>query len=174
MRRERRHQHLVVERVLARHQVMHLGRERLERGHGVEPLGFSVFDRVDMRLRAHLEKFVEVRRDDAQKAQALEQRHVVAHGPVEHALVEGKDAVVAVEQGDGLYGHYPCGAGRMRFRGLCSERGRILQLCWTIDLSVVHGLRGREGFFGVGHGFASNEKGRNANLRASNNSMSFI
>ena len=48
----------------------------------------------------HLEELVQVGRDDAQVAQALQQRHVGAARPVEHPLVESQDAVVAVEERD--------------------------------------------------------------------------
>jgi hypothetical protein len=53
---------------------------------------------------AHLEKLVEVGRDDAQKPQPLQQRHVRALGPVQHPLIEGKNAVVAVQELDGWRG----------------------------------------------------------------------
>ena len=100
---QRRHQGVVVERVLARHHFPHgagqrgkrvtAGRRGRGRGH-------------QMRRGPHLEQLVQVGRDDAQVAQALEQGHVRALGPVEHAFVEGQDAVVAIKQFEvGRHGH---------------------------------------------------------------------
>jgi hypothetical protein len=115
---KRRHQLVVVERVLARHQrVGRLG-QPLERIDGVGALLVAGAARDQVRCRAHFEELVEVRRHDAQVAQALDQRHRRAMGPVEHPLIERQDAVVAVQQrergrrgterricGDGWHGH---------------------------------------------------------------------
>jgi hypothetical protein len=96
--REGRHQLVVVERVLPPYQRMrHLG-QALEGLHGVVALVVACGIGDQVRRRPDLEEFVEVGRNDAQVAQALDQRHFRAVGPVEHPLVEGQDAVVAVEQ----------------------------------------------------------------------------
>ena len=98
LRRKRRHERIVVQRVLACHQILRLGHERRERGHGVGPLGLATLRRRDVRRGAHLEEFIQVGRDDAQVAQALKQWHIAAASPVEYTLVESQDAVVAVEK----------------------------------------------------------------------------
>ena len=94
-----RRQHLVVEdRVLPVDQRVGRGCNALEAvdriGAGVAaaPVGLQVGCRAD------LEEFVQVGRHDAQVAQPLQCRNVIAMGPFEHALVEGQDAGVAVEQ----------------------------------------------------------------------------
>ena len=96
---QRRHQHVVEQRVLFvdefvrgvghRNQVLARdARARLPRG----------FDDVG---HAHLEEFVEVAADDGDVAQPLEQRHVVAPGLGQHAAIELQDGALAVEQRQG-------------------------------------------------------------------------
>ncbi len=53
-----------------------------------------------MGFGADLEEFVQVAGDDAQEAQALQQRHLAPAGPIQHPLVESQDAVVTVQQRD--------------------------------------------------------------------------
>ena len=60
--------------------------------------------RFHVRGHAHLEEFIEVGRHDAHIAQALQQGHVLAARPIQHALVEGKDAQVSVEQSRAAFG----------------------------------------------------------------------
>jgi len=86
---------------------MGLGRQRHERGRGIDPLALAALGSGQVRGGAHLEELVEVGRDDAQVAQALEQGHVGAHGPVENALIEAQDAVVTVQE----HGHTRHGDG---------------------------------------------------------------
>jgi hypothetical protein len=57
-------------------------------------------ERIEHGPFADLEELVEIGRDDGQEAQALQQRHAGALRPVQHPLVEGKDAVVTVEEGN--------------------------------------------------------------------------
>lgn len=68
---------------------------------GLDSRGAALFvgqARGVVRGEADLEKFVQVGRDDGQVAQPLQQRHVGTAGPVEHALVEGQNTLVAVEK----------------------------------------------------------------------------
>ena len=91
-----------------------------------------------MGLGAHLEELVEVGRDDAQKAQPLQQRHLRATGPVQHPLVEGQDAVVPVQQLDirqpqrcsriSHRGHW-FGRGRERLRHQGAANDRFMTYC---------------------------------------------
>ncbi len=119
-RREGGHQRVVVQRVLPLHQLVGLGREGFQGGRGVAAIG-----RREVGRGPHLEEFIEVGRHDAQIAQAFEQGHVIARGPVQHTLVEGEDAVVAVQP---LEGRRRRGGGlRLPVRRLCGgfrKRGR--------------------------------------------------
>ena len=58
---------------------------------------------------AYLEIFVEIGRNDGQIAQPLQQRHLLAGGPVQYTGIECQNAQVAVDQGR-LDGHvvWPC------------------------------------------------------------------
>ena len=97
LRRERRH-HLVVEdRVLLVDQRVRRGGERLDVGARSMPVS-GLARRLEAVGEADLEELVEVRRDDADVAQPLEQRHVVALRLREHAPVELEDRALAVQQ----------------------------------------------------------------------------
>ncbi|KAF1043037.1 MAG: hypothetical protein GAK34_02730 [Delftia tsuruhatensis] len=91
-------QRLVVQRVLAQYQLMRLVHQRAEALQGVQALGVAGLGGRHMRGATHLEPFVEIRGDDAQIAQTLQQRHIFTHGPVQHALIEGQDAMVTVKK----------------------------------------------------------------------------
>jgi hypothetical protein len=51
-----------------------------------------------MWLCAHLEKFIYVRRHDAQIAQAFDQRNIHPMRPIQHPLIESQDAQIAIQQ----------------------------------------------------------------------------
>ena len=73
------------------------GRERLDVGGG--DAGVGAARGLEVVGEADLEELVEVRRDDADVAQPLEQRHVVAARLREHPAVELEDRGFAVQQG---------------------------------------------------------------------------
>ncbi|MNT49180.1 hypothetical protein D3C72_1860150 [compost metagenome] len=73
-------------------------RQALEGFDRVGALAITGTARAQVRCGADFEELVEVRRHDAQVAQPFDQRHFGPVGPVEHALVEREDAVVAVQQ----------------------------------------------------------------------------
>ena len=52
----------------------------------------------DVRRNPHLEKFIQVGRNNAQVAQTLEQRNILAASPVEYPFVESKDAQIPIQQ----------------------------------------------------------------------------
>jgi hypothetical protein len=83
-----RHQLVVVQRVLARHErVGRLG-QPLERLHRVGALVVAGAARDQVRRGTDLEELVEVGRHDAQVAQPLDQRHLGPVRPVEHPFIE--------------------------------------------------------------------------------------
>jgi uncharacterized protein YjlB len=88
VRRKGRHQLVVVERVLARHQLVGRLGQPLERFDGVGALVVAGAAGNQVRRSADFEELVEVRRHDAQVAKPLDQRHPRPVGPVEHALIE--------------------------------------------------------------------------------------
>ena len=53
---------------------------------------------TQMQFGTHFKKLVQIGRHDAQIAQTLEQRHIGAPRPVQHAQVKAQDAFVAVKQ----------------------------------------------------------------------------
>ena len=95
---QRRNDGLVVDLVLARYQFMSSRHQRFKAGAGINTFFIACFGRRHMRRAAHLKPFVEIGRNNAQIAQALQQRHVFALGPTQHTLVEHQNAVVAVQQ----------------------------------------------------------------------------
>jgi hypothetical protein len=99
---ERRQHHLVEQAVLLRDQRVRLaahGFQHLGRGAGVgRRLGQAELDRLLQPRDADLEELVEVRGDDGDEAQALEQRHRLVRGLREHAPVEREQAELAVEE----------------------------------------------------------------------------
>jgi len=96
---EQRQQFVVVDGVLLGHQFVHLGRELVVGLCGVEAALLVRLGGRDVGRDPYLEELVEVAGHDAQVTQALQQRNVRAAGPVHHPLVEGEDAVIAVEKG---------------------------------------------------------------------------
>ena len=93
-------QHLVVvDRVLLGHQLVQLGAQAHIAVRRLRAALFVGIEGGQLGRHAHLEELVEVAGDDAQVAQALQQRHLFAPRPVQHAFVEGQDAVVPVEKG---------------------------------------------------------------------------
>ena len=117
---QRGQQLVVVDRVLAFHQGVHpFGQGAVGIDRGGPPLLVGQAGRV-VRREADLEKLIQVGRHDGQVAQPLQQRDVGAAGPVEHALVEGQDALVAIEKNvavDGVQGSVGHGRGQGRDRG---------------------------------------------------------
>jgi hypothetical protein len=100
------HQLVVVQRVLAAHQIVRGGGQCREGVDRVRALEVAALHGGEVGRGAHFEKLVQVGRHDAQVAQALQQGHVRTARPVEHPLVESQDAVVAVQEGDaGCVGH---------------------------------------------------------------------
>ena len=91
---------VVVQGVLAIHQIVGGHRYPLERVRAEAGVGFRPLRSSQMGLSPHFKEFVQVGRHDAQVAQPLQHRHVLAVGPVQHPLVEGEDAVVTVQQCD--------------------------------------------------------------------------
>ena len=98
--RELRQQHIVQKLELLRDEVARLARddrERLLRRHPVRPrIGDAELDLLLDAGDADLEELVEVRRDDGQEAQPLEQRHGLVGGLREHAPLESEDAELAI------------------------------------------------------------------------------
>ena len=90
---------LVVQRVLARHH----GTGSFGNGGQtflcVGPRFQTLQTAHHMRLGAHLKKLIQIRRHDAQVAQAFQHRHFRAMRPIEHTLVEGQNAQIPVQQG---------------------------------------------------------------------------
>jgi len=74
-------------------------REHLSCGHAVRTdAGHGELDLLLQTADAHLEELVQIRADDAEKAQALERRHTLVLGLREHTPVEFEDAEFAVEE----------------------------------------------------------------------------
>ena len=117
------HQSVVVERVLARHQLLRFAQQGQAIGHVVDALRLGI-DGHDVRGRAHLKKFIEVGGNNAQIAQALQQGYIFAPRPRHHALVESQDTVVTRQQSQG-------GSGSLRRRqsNLLRHWHRILRQC---------------------------------------------
>ena len=110
--RERRHQLVVVERVLPLDEPVRGDRELLEAAHRVRPFELAGQGGRHVLGGPDFEEFVEVGRDDGQEAQPLQQRDGVALGPIEHPFVEGEDAVVTVQEGE--HRHVGVAHGRCR------------------------------------------------------------
>ncbi len=93
---QRWQQLLVVERILLRHQLVHLGRHLVE-GLRIDGSALLVADKCrQLGRKTHLEKLIQIGRHDGQVAQPLQQGHGRATGPVEYALIEGQNALIAV------------------------------------------------------------------------------
>jgi hypothetical protein len=94
--RQRRHDLVVEDGVLVGDQRVRLGRERLDAGRAGrragQPRRFQAIGEAD------LEELVEVRRDDAHVAQALEKRHVLPLRLDQDASVEFEDRAFAIEE----------------------------------------------------------------------------
>ena len=94
---EGRQQHMVVEPVLLiDHPSRTINDPRQLIGRGLTSTrGERGFD---VRRNPHLEKFIQVGRNNAQVAQTLQQGNVLAPCPIKHTFIEGQDAQIAVEQ----------------------------------------------------------------------------
>ena len=121
----RRHQSLVEQLVLLRHQLVGLARYLAEHHGGRHAIGAGrVAALVDLRLQAgdpDLEEFVQVAADDAQKAQALEQRHVRIGRLRQHPAIELELSELAVEQ-----------RGRSWRPGWKFGFTGLLEVCWRM------------------------------------------
>ncbi|MCY1548214.1 hypothetical protein D9M68_843100 [compost metagenome] len=91
-------QFVVVDGVLLRHKGMHLGGQLFVGFDGVQAALLTDLVRVELGRHAHLEELVEVAGNDAQVAQAFQQRHIGSACPIHHPLVESQDAVVSVQK----------------------------------------------------------------------------
>jgi hypothetical protein len=87
---------VVVANPLSRHLLGH----PLDRLHGAEPIGAARVDAgvdlIVMARHAHHEELVEVRAVDRQELDALEQRHAVVLGELQHAVVEVEPRQLAI------------------------------------------------------------------------------
>jgi hypothetical protein len=99
---QRRQHHLVQEAILVRHHRARLGTHRVEHLGGPAAIGTRFRQpELDLLLEpsdANLEELVEVRGDDGDEAQPLEQRHRVVGRLRQHAALEREDAELAVEK----------------------------------------------------------------------------
>ena len=100
--RERRQYHLVQELVLVGDQRVRLAAHRLEHFGGAPRIRAGIVQaELDALLEtgdADLEELVEVRRDDGDEAQPLEQRHRVVGRLRQHAAIERELAELAVDE----------------------------------------------------------------------------
>src|SRR2546427_9176809 len=76
-------------------------------------------------------KLVQIGRHDAQIPQALQQGHIRALGPVQHALIEGKNAMVAIQKQNRW-----CGSGQRDGRGGQMEHQQHSSLSSKVKLSI--------------------------------------
>ncbi|MPM75673.1 hypothetical protein SDC9_122667 [bioreactor metagenome] len=121
---KRGRQGFVVERVLPLDQGMRLFRQCLKRGLVVFALGLALQRRRQVRRSAHLKELVQIGRHDAQIAQPLHQRHILAHRPVKYPLVERQNAVITIQQRDSLaIQSYRCTLWWFRNKALCDCHG---------------------------------------------------
>ena len=111
----------VVDPVLLRHQGMGMVGQGLQRCRHGRPLLDGRTHGRDLRCGAHLEELVQIGGDDGQEPQPLQQRHIVAHGPGQHAFVERQNAQVPIQQRQhwrrrhgqqGRHFHWRTGGGR--------------------------------------------------------------
>jgi len=105
---EQRHQLAVVDLVLQVDQAVHMLRDRGIAVHGRRTTLLVAQARAQVRLEADLEELVEVGRDDGQIAQPFEQWHLGPARPVQHALVEGQDALVTIQERNAGHGGGNC------------------------------------------------------------------
>ena len=89
---------VVVDGVLSRHQGLQRRSQAVERLDRIGPLAIVPHMRHQMGFSAHLKELIKVGGHDTEIAQALQQRHVVAHSPTEHPFIECQDAVVPVQK----------------------------------------------------------------------------
>ncbi len=94
---QQRHHVLVEDGVLLVDQEMRLARHALDVA--VADLRIGVARRIQHVGKAHLEELVQIAGDDADVAQPLQQRHILALRLGEHPTVELEDRLLAVEQG---------------------------------------------------------------------------
>ena len=73
-----------------------------------------------MRLGADFKKLIQIGRDNAQIAQALQYGHILTRRPAQNPLIESHQAVVAIEQ--------------VRVRGIMKRFARVFQ--WDVLLGI--------------------------------------
>jgi len=115
---QRRHQHLVEQRVLLVDEFVRRAGHCRQVSAG--DAGSGLARGLDDVGHAHLEELVQVAGDDGDVAQSFEQRHVLALGLCQHAPVELQDRTFAVQQLQHRRGQ----RGRRRARSCC-RRGRV-------------------------------------------------
>src|SRR5262249_26563663 len=149
--RQRRQQYLVQQPVLLGYERMRLRGYEREYFTGAAPVRSGFLDpELDLLLQsrnANLEEFIQVRRDDAKKAHALEKRNRVVRGEREHPAIEGEQPELSVEKmrgRKGSLGHRPMRAARVKLfilpaPGLfeCDSRERVCRIAATV-LSSLH------------------------------------
>ena len=109
---QRRIQAVAQDVVLLGNQLVCLGRDAQELALGEVAFVDVVLRRIEQIRHADLEEFVQVGGNDGQVTHALEQRHFLARSPVEHAGVEGQNALVAIKHGGKLHGNTRQSAAR--------------------------------------------------------------
>ena len=106
--REQRQQRLVEDLVLPLHELVGAGRHEIERrvrGHAVDVGMRRVKAHLLLQARhADFEELVEVAARDAQEAQAFEERKRVVVRLCEHAVLEGEERQLSIEELGGMHG----------------------------------------------------------------------
>ena len=102
LRGQGREQLVVVDAVLALDRIVQKFSELLETLLAVRPAMVMGLGGTQVQLGAHLEKFIEVGRDDAQEPQSLQQRNIFALSPGQNPQVEVQQTLVAVQKRQGF------------------------------------------------------------------------
>ena len=110
-RTQGRHQRLVEQGILPGHHLLGLGQQSLA-GAGTCGVVRALAQSRNMRQRAHLKKLIQVGRNNAQIAQALQQGHILTRYPVQHTLIKTKNTGITLQQGQsrgkGIFWHLQC------------------------------------------------------------------
>ena len=93
---------VVVDAVLALDRIVQKFGKFLETLLAVRPAMVVGFGGAQVQLGAHLEKLIQVGRDNAQKPQALQERNIFALSPRQNPQVEVQQTLVTVQQRQGL------------------------------------------------------------------------